>query len=410
MCALPATEAYAQNHGRHSVNEVVSDTLISAFESNDDSTVYTAIQKMISAVQPITYVSPLLLRFTPQQRILPLRFGEGQKGYILEGSLDQSFTLLQGRSQMDHFSQTSRVSFRYAPALRLTMDNSSNILPPNQKVGVQVDKVLWDSYTNNFLSDRRFDRFEFADENGWLRNPNQLHMLHLMFAAMHYSNGQAQGVYASATDSIAGRNDYIKGDFSTNFLSFNLVYSYYRDYLISAGLGYQQDGDWGGPFSFISEQNQRYGKKRVTGFLQYRSRPSQNFFKKSFTVKDVYHQRSYEVKRLWEHRFRLDFEYITGSLNRFKRNKDYRFNPHFFYELNPLRSRTAGLTLHLFYGRDYMNIRYDDIVFAAMAGITFTLNKYRHPRFDANRYVIREIGKTKFETIQSQNRHRKIRY
>lgn len=407
---IAAARANAQSYGKHMADEPYRDTIITVFEDNNDSTVYTAIQRIISGVQPISYVSPLLLRFWPKERILPLRFGEGQKGYILEAGLDQSFTLAQGRSQMDHFAQTSRLSFRYAPAIRLTMDNSSNILPTNQKVGLQIDKVIWDSYTGNFFADRRHDRFEYADDIKWLREPHDLHMLNFMINAMHFSNGQAEGVYASVADSLRGRNDYLKGDFSTNFLNFTLLYSYYNIYLLTAAIGYQQEGDWGGPFAFIDEQRNRYGKRRITGFLQYRSRPVRNIFRKSITVKDIYHQRSYEVRRLWEHRIRLDFDYITGSLARFNRSKDYRLNTNLFYELNPLRSRTAGFTIHLFYGRDYMNIRYDDIIFAAMAGITFTLNKYRHPRFNPNQYILKEIGNARFEKIRQENTQWKLKY
>jgi hypothetical protein len=360
------------------------------------------MQRIMNGIQPISYLSPALLKLWPVERVIPLRYGEGQKGYLLEGGLDQSFTLLQGRSQMDHFSQTSRVSFRYATTLRMTQDNSSNLLPGNQKVGLQVDKVIWDSYTRNILADRRHKRFQYADDNTWLQQPHDLHMIHAQVTAMHYSNGQPEGVYASAEDSVIGRNNYLNGDFSTNFINLSLVYSYYNEYLFSMAAGYQHDGEWGGPFAFIDEQRERYGMRRITGFLQYRTRPLQNPIRKHITIKDVYHQRSYQVQRLWEHRFRLDFEYILGPLGRFKRDRDYRFSTHFFYELNPLRSRTAGLTFHLFYGRDYMNIRYDDIVVAAMAGVTFVLNKYRHPRFNPGKYVIKQVPESRFEEIRKQ--------
>jgi|GEM_PF-852518 len=401
------TTAYAQVRGRHSSDESRKDTIITIYDEGGDSTVYTAMKRILTGVQPISYVAPLPY-FKAQERIIPLRFGEGQNGYILEGWIDLAFTLLQGRAQMDHFSQTSRVSFRYAPAVRMTRDNSSNLIPTNQKVGFQIEKVLWDSYTRNFVVDKRGNRFEYANNNRWLRQDHSLHQIHAIFNALHYSNGQAQGVYASPEDSILGRNDYIKGDFSTNILNFSLVYSYYNNYLLSASLGYQRDSHWGGPFTYLEEQRGRYGMNRIIGFLQYRSRPTANLIKHSISVKDIYHDRNYRVKLLWEHRIRFDFEYILDNLDRFNRSKEYRFSGHLFYELNPLRSRTAGFIVHLFYGRDYMNIRYDDIVFAAMAGVSFTLTKYRHPRFNPNRYVIGEEEKARYEKIQEEKKQKQL--
>ncbi|MEJ7736149.1 MAG: hypothetical protein WKF97_01880 [Chitinophagaceae bacterium] len=410
LSVLSIQYAQAQIYGKHGIGGPVTDTIITAFDDNNDSTVYTAMQRIISGIQPISYVSPLLLHFRPKDRVVPLRFGEGKNGYTLEAWADQTFTLLQGRSQMDHFSQTSRVSFRYAPAVRMTMDNSSNLLPGNHKAGIQVDKILWDSYTRLFFTDRPDERFAFADDNSWLRQKHTLHLLHATFNAMHYSNGQGEGVYASVEDSIIGRNDYVKGDFSTNLLNLTLTYSYYNTFLMSAGFGYQHDGNWGGPFSYIEEQRKRYGNDRLLGFLQYRSPPVQNKFRKSITVRDIYHQRSFEVKRLWEHRVRVDLEYILGPLDRFKRVNNSRLNTHIFYELNPLRSRTAGIIAHVYHGRDYMNIRYDDIVFVFMAGISFTLNKYRHPRFNPNNYIIREISEAKFEKIRNAGKVRQLKY
>ena len=398
----------AQTQGKHSREEPKNDTLITIYDDDGDSTVYTAMKRILTAVHPISYVAPFMY-FKPQERPVPLRFGEGQNGYILEGWIDLDFTLLQGRSQMDHFSQTSRVAFRYAPAVRMTKDNSSNLLPTNQKVGIQIDKVLWDSYTRNFFSDRRHNRFEYADSTRWLRENHPLHQLHATFNALHYSNGQPEGVYASPEDSLIGRNDYIKGDFSTNILNFSLVYSYYNIYLLSASLGYQRDSHWGGPFQYIEEQRGRYGMDRLIGFFQYRSKPTGNPLRRSIVVKDIYHNRNYRVKLLWEHRIRFDFEYILDNLDRFNRSKNYRFSGHLFYEMNPLRSRTTGFIVHLFYGRDYMNIRYDDVIFTAMFGVSFSLKKYRHPRFNPNQYVIKEETEARFEKIREEQKQNQIK-
>jgi len=407
IAALYCLPAISQNVSKE-IPRPTGDTVITAYDDHTEGTVYAGMQRLLNGVQPISYIAPLP-QFDVVERIRPLRFGEGVNGYIIEGWIDQTFTLLQGRSQMDHFAQTSRVSFRYAPALRMTRDNSSNLLPTNQRVGIQIDKVLWDNHTNIIFRSRR-NRFKYVTDTSWYASTQPFQMVHASFNALHYSNGQAEGVYNPdyPEDSIIKRNDYLKGDFSTNILNFSLIYSYYDEYLFSASLGYQRDSHWGGPFEFIDEQRGRYGMDRIIGYLQFRSKPVRSWFKKEINVKDVYHDKAYRVKRLVEHRLRFDFEYILGKLDEFNRSKDYRFNAHLFYELSSLRSRTAGIIFHIYYGRDYMNIRYDDIVFAAMVGVSFSLTKYRHPRFNAKAQILGPAEQARYEEKQQKMEQRRL--
>jgi hypothetical protein len=60
-------------------------------------------------------------------------------------------------------------------------------------------------------------------------------------------------------------------------------------------------------------------------------------------------------------------------------------NTHFYAELSFFRSRCINVFLHGYYGRDYFNIRYDDIIWAVHFGASLSLIRYRPPRFEPNR-------------------------
>lgn len=54
----------------------------------------------------------------------------------------------------------------------------------------------------------------------------------------------------------------------------------------------------------------------------------------------------------------------------------YRWGTHLWLDLNTLRSHSTGFFLHTYYGRDYLNIRYDRVVWLFMGGLSFTIAKY----------------------------------
>ncbi|MBL7744909.1 MAG: hypothetical protein JNN00_15655 [Chitinophagaceae bacterium] len=359
--------------------------LVNWYEDYTDSTVYTAMQRMMNGLLPVSYFSLTTFSIRPVERILPLREGEGKNGYLLEGQIDQVFPLVWNRNQEDHFAQTSRLSFRYAPALRMSNDDSHVIIPTNQKVGLQFDKVLWDDQTRYIIFAPRGHKYAFKDNYQWMKSKASLKMVQLQLNLMHFSNGQRSGVYASREDSLLQRNDYTKGDFSTNYFNAMIIYSCYRNSLLSAGLGYQKElGSYDGTFNYGIEQERRYGRHRLLGLVQYRTRPFSNPWSPHIRFYDPGTNKFYKVDRQIELRFRLETEYIAGDLSDFKRSKDYRMNTHFFAELNFFRSRSLNVFIHGYYGRDYFNIRYDDIIWAAHVGGSISLIRYRPPRFDPN--------------------------
>ncbi len=381
-------------------------SLVNWYEDYTDSTVYTAMQRIMNGLLPVSYFSLKTFTIQPVERILPLREGEGKNGYLLEGLIDQVFPLVWNRNQEGHFAQTFRLSFRYAPALRMSEDDSHVIIPTNQKVGVQFDKVLWDNQTRWFIFPQPGHKYNFKDNYKWMEGKDPLKMFQLQLNLMHYSNGQRSGVYARTEDSILQRNDYTKGDFSTNYFNAMVIYSRYKQSLFSAGLGYQEElGSYDGTFNYSIEQERRYGRHRILGLLQYRTSPFRNPLSPYIRFNDPGTGKSYKVDRQIELRFRLETEYIVGDLSDFKRSRDYRMNTHFFAELNFFRSRALNVFLHGYYGRDYFNIRYDDIIWAIHFGCSFSLIRYRPPRFDPNQ-GLHEVENLRSNRLKKNNKQR----
>jgi hypothetical protein len=267
----------------------------------------------------------------------------------------------------------------------MSQDDSHVIIPTNQKVGAQFDKVVWDNQTKYIIFPPRGHKYDYKDNYKWMESNDPLKMLQLQVNLMHFSNGQRSGVYATPSDSAIQRNDYTKGDFSTNYFNAMIIYSRYRNSLLSAGIGYQKElGSYDGTFAYSIEQERRYGRHRFLGLLQYRTKPFSNPWSPHIRFYDPGTNKFYKVDRQVELRFRLETEYIVGDLSDFKRSKDYRMNTHFFAELNFFRSRSLNVFLHAYYGRDYFNIRYDDIIWAVHFGGSLSLIRYRPPRFDPN--------------------------
>jgi len=373
-----------------------------AYYDYPDSTLYTSMQKIMDGLFPVSYVSIKTFGFHSVERPIPLREGEGKDGYLLEANIDQVFPLIWNKNQEGHFTQTFRWSFRYAPCLRVSQDDSYLIIPTNQKVGMQFDKILWDNQTRFFFKAPKGHRYDYINNYDWMRGNEPLQMLHMQGNLMHYSNGQSSGVYASLSDSLLQRNDYTKGDFSTNFFNVMLIYSRYKESLTSVGLGCQFElGKHLGAFGFNKEQEKRYGKTRLLGLIQYRTRPLKNILAPYITYYDPETGKSYRVKRQREIRFRLETEYILGDLSDFKRNHSYRMNGKFTAEFNLLRAKSFNFFIDAYYGRDYLNIRYDDIIWCFHFGASFSLLRYRPPRFNPLK-DIKEIPTSKIKKYYEQ--------
>lgn len=385
LYSLLGLSVYAQDSNKRGKNNPTP-IIITAFEDNRDGSVYTGMFEIYKGIQPISYIS-LFPSYKPIERPYPLLDGEGKNGYLLEGNIDQTFTLMQGRNQANGLLQRLRFAFRYSPAIRMATDSSNPIYPSNQKVGFELSFAAWDNYSNKkeFIGSKDLLRYDTT----WIEKSETFQVLHLILQANHYSNGQRPGAvrYNSPL-----RNDYLKGDFSTNFISLMGVYSYYtrKHALYSIGLGYRADGELGEAFAFNPAQNDRYGKQRILFLGQIRTSPKGTILNKKFKWIDRRTETSYIVRGKLSHRFRIESELVLGNMQRFERSKNYRLGTHFFYEMDFLRWRTANVVFHLYRGRDYYNIRYDDIVWGGGVGLSFSLMKYKPPRLKSSSFIVQK--------------------
>lgn len=304
--------------------------------------------------------------------------GEGMNGYILEGNLDNTFTLKTGSPQSNHTNRTRRWTVNVGINLRMAKDSSSPVLPISIRIGIGHEKVLWDSHTRIRW---RKKTLQFTSEK-WMDSCQALTVFSYAFRAQHYSNGQYGSIFL---DNQRTRNNYASGDFSTNYLSAMVYATRLRANrsMITGGLGYQRDGQFISPFDFFPEQTYRYGQNRVLTMLQYRFKPFNDLFSSGsyFCWKDTdtTGMPTYKVYAKQEASLRLELEYILGNMSLFPRDQKARLGGHVYLQWSKVHWRTLGFIVHLYAGRDYMNIRYDDIIFTAQAGITLSLDKYIPP-------------------------------
>lgn len=353
------------------------DTIITYYKPNNDNSVYTVMQKIWDANRPISYLTyPTAVPI--EERPIELQEGEGKNGYIFESNLDQSFILKMGRNQSNTRAQTRRLTFDAAFDLRMARDASNPLLPSNNRVGFGFDKIIYNSYCN-FWDLRGLSGQEASKlTENFVQKEKPLHVWYISGQAMHYSNGQPPGFFL---DSTINRHDYLEGDFSTNYLRGSLTYSYLsknRNLLTLSG-GYQYDSNWNDFFRYSPEMENSYGHHRVVGYIQYRYIGSTSRIRRWADYR-YDPPLNLKLKRFYELRTRLEFEYILDEdLSAFRHDNKYRFNTHLFMQFSYLNWRTFGLIAHFYFGRDYLNIRYDDIILAAQFGVTFNLNKYMPP-------------------------------
>lgn len=368
---------------------------VALYEKNNDSTVYMAIHNIIKSNDPYSYLTILpVFRRIDQRFDLPE--GTGQNGFLLEGVLDQRYTILRGRDSNKHLFKLSDFSFYFGYDLRMAQDSSKPLIPSNQRVGFEFRQGLWNSYTRR----KSFKALQLkSDTRNWYEDKGDFHLLYFTLLASHYSNGQDPGFYV---DISTREHDYKSGDFSTNFIKFNLVYSKYTEdlsdpnnakrNLLSCGLGYQLDLGTPGALKFSKEQEKSYGYHRLNALLQWRSK---YFHWWHIPVKYISENRNkYKIKEYMEFKLRVEPTYILGNLDNYYMGSgqgflknEYRFSMHVYTELNFLRNRSISFLLHYYYGRDYYNIRYDRIISTFQVGLSLNLSRMMPLRFNSRESI-----------------------
>jgi hypothetical protein len=370
LCATPSVSAQR--------------TLFTGFQSpNIDNSVYTAMQNIWFANERISYVCPLPVIKPVTDPLSPLRQGEGEAGgHIGEGNIYMQIPIAMGRNHSNHTWATSRLTFDFGFNIRMVDDSSNPLIPNNNIAGLTYEKKIWNSYTKrNYLKSNKM-YYAFDD---WMNRNESLHDLSLSITAHHYSNGQQTGFYYYGADKQGMpvvRNDYKKGDFSTNYIRAGLTYSYLsRDRnLFSANLSYQLDGGIGGPLVYSTEQENSYGHHRLQSFLQYRWLLLYKRSKRQATIQCVCDDVTTraQLKKYREVVIRWEPEMILDDVSQYRTSdgRKHRFNQHVYVQYTQPNWRAFGIVFHAYYGRDYSNIRYDLPIYAIMFGASVNFNKY----------------------------------
>lgn len=302
----------------------------------------------------LRYHDPLMYIAFPviepvEDRVLPLENGEGKDGYWLEGSFAYRFALYQGKYYSYPLLQRLRPTVDVQLTPRLTRDQSSPLLPFNNKIGLGVDLLL-------------------SSLEGLKKETGTA--VWTTFQLHHYSNGQADSFFIEGP---VLRNNYRSGDFSTNYWRGALyIASSGPKTIVSGSLGYQEDLDLGGPFGRSPELYHYYGEQRVQASFQLTKQPR--------VVNTTYVNRAtggdelVNVQLRRQLMFRTELEYIISGLSKYTRDNQWRLGWHNYLTYMPSLSNEVGFLLHTYLGRDYLNIRFDDIVFVGEAGLFFKFN------------------------------------
>jgi hypothetical protein len=298
---------------------------------------------------PIMYIAFPVIK-PIKERAVPLRDGEGKNGFWLEGQFGYRFVVLQGKHYSYPALQRTRFTFDVNLMPRMARDNSNPLLPFGNKFGFGLDYLF-----------SKLDKLS-TDNPTLFWSTLQLH---------HYSNGQADSFFLNTPEK---RNNYRSGDFSTNYvrLLLNIANVKQQTGMFTTSIGYQREVDLGGPLEVSKEFKGFYGLDRALLSLQWTRRPSiatTNIANRATAEVDTV---KISVRRQLS--FRTELEYILGDLLGFPGERKYRLGWHNYFTYMPSVTNEVGFMLHTFLGRDYLNIRFDDIVFIAEAGLYVKFN------------------------------------
>lgn len=300
---------------------------------------------------PILYLSVAPSFRAIANRITALEDQEGQNGYWLEGDMNYRFDLYKGAHYSPKGMRPLRVTFDAGFTVRMTRDTSSPLLPTNNRFGIGID------YMFSYL--RSDEKKAISPIDYWLT-----------VVAHHYSNGQSDNHFFHKEGL---RNNYIDGDFSTNYLRL-LWYTSYKNKgssLYSGGFGYQRDGGIGNPFVMTdSMKNGHYGQNRLLLNLQWLRSPSFIVTKNQCDCMTF--------TKAWQWMIRSEMSYILDNDLQGVNGTDYKFpfSMSNYLTVYPWEKTRFGFLFKHFFGRDYLNMRYDDVVNSWMVGMTIDMNRY----------------------------------
>ena len=304
---------------------------------------------ILSYHNPLMYLAYPVVKPVVDRR-LELEDGEGKGGYWLEGNFAYRFTIYKGKYYNYRFFQRMRPTLDVDLLVRLTKDESSPLLPSNNKIGLGLDFLL------SSLGGLKKEKANLV----W--TTLQLH---------HYSNGQADSFFI---DNPVKRNNYRGGDFSTNYykILLNLARTSRQKSIVSGAVGYQKQIDLGGPLANSKELEHYYGNDRLLVNFLWTHRPklvTVNYQNRATSEADTI-----KLEKQRQITFRSEFEYIFKGVSGFVGDSKRRPSWHNYLTYMPSVTNEVGFMLHTYVGRDYLNIRFDDVVFVGELGVFVKFN------------------------------------
>ena len=331
-------------HSKRGHTQIIQDTVIvDTIEGKANGQPLSPYHQALRYCEPIMYLAfPVIKPLV--DRPVALLEGEGKDGYWAEGHFGHRFIIYKGMYYHAPAFQRLRLTFDVSITSRLTRDNSNPLLPFSNKFGIGVDYLL------SSLEQLK------KGTGGLFWTTMQLH---------HYSNGQADSFFIDAPEK---RNNYKSGDFSSNYWRFllNVSSNIERKNLYMSGIGFQEEVDMDGPLSSSSQLKNYYGDGRVLFFFQW--------VKKSKQVVERTNRSSegrIRIKKQVRRHVgvRTELEYLIGDVSQFPHENKYRLGWHNYLTYLPSVTNEIGLMIHTYVGRDYLNIRFDDVVFAGSVGL-----------------------------------------
>ena len=305
--------------------------------------------KILQYNDPMLYVSIFPIFNQAKSRTIPLKEGEGKNGYLLEGNLFHRLPLYKGHYYSPKVARRMRVTFDAGFTVRMTKDNSSPLLPNNNRFGLGLDYLLYST----------------KDQVNLYRN----FYLWLSFQIHHYSNGQSDNGFYESIEPL--RNKYKNGDFSTNYARLSVFGSkeVFSSSLLSGSISYQHDMAMGGALKLSPELKKSYGLNNLLLTFQW-------LIRSQYGVSDPSVTKTRNIKNIKQLAYRLETSYILDKdLSLFPSDNKYRFGINNYFTYYPWAKGTIGLFAKYYFGRDYLNIRFDDIVNSYQLGLVVDMSR-----------------------------------
>jgi hypothetical protein len=170
------------------------------------------------------------------------------------------------------------------------------------------------------------------------------------------------------------RNNYRSGDFSTNYyrVLLNIGRTDQQKSIVSGGVGYQREVDLGGVLEKSKALQNYYGDSRLLFSLQWAQKPK---LVTGITRNRATQQRdTIKLEKRRQVGIRTQLDYILGDVSNFPGENQQRLGWHTYLTYMPSLTNEVGFMLHTYVGRDYLNIRFDDVVFVGELGMYVKFN------------------------------------